>query len=392
MKLIFLLILYFIISSLLISCSNEKISIEIKPPYDGAPKKGYLYINNNKYDIDYNSSSNINIVEDKNYKIVYEDENKDVFGYIESIFVNYKDKIILTLNHNNSFRKIDHLIPSSANFNCYLYDDYNFYIFRKNSIEKYSLINSSAKKLKKIDLENNCINIDGKLIFDSKKIYFINNEKIDSFIYEKNIQNFYFKSLNSEKYILITINNEKIDSIVFDISSKSSNIFTDNLVGFENKNIDILYINNQIILWQNSKLYKLVNNKFSFYHNFDKEGRVFQIKDKIFLFSENKIFKIEDKIITDLNLSINLNDYNITTLENSLLITSNHIKNESNYYIFNGKKISSFTVKRSEINIKDFNSVKIDKYQYLFFNKDSFDSISRSIFYLFSNFDGFFIN
>ncbi len=388
MKLIFLLILYLIISS----CSNEKISIEIKPPYDGAPKKGYLYINNDKYDINYDGSNDINIVENKNYKIVYTDENRDVFGYIESIFVNYENKIILTLNHNNSFRKIEHLIPSTTNFNCYLYDNYNFYIFRKDNIEEYSLINGSIKKLKKIDLENSCINIDGKLIFDGKKIYFINNKKIESLLYEKNIQNLYFKNLNSKKYILITIDNENIDSIILDISSKSSNIFTNSLTGFEKKNIDILYIDNQILLWQNGKLYKLVNNKFDFYHNFDKEGRVFQIKNKIFLFSENKIFKIEDKTITNLNLSINLNNYKITTLENSLLITSNHIKNESNYYIFNGKAISSFTIKRSEINIKDFNSVKIDKYQYLFFNKDSFDSISRSIFYLFSNFDNFVIN
>ena len=364
--------------------------------------KKYVKVNQNlKFDLKLDSE----------YTIKYENKKKEVYGYIEKIRpLDYSDeKVFLTLNKNRSFRQMFHILNETIEDDKVFYSLYyenNLFRFKGEEIEKISLITGKKEKLKeKFIIDNNqVIKLGGDYLINSSEVAFVNSKgklnfypydigeiNFDDYRYVKIDEDYFFAFKKGSSYDCIRLNKQRDDSI------KLAEI--NDCIDFSPDDDFVLLVKNKdFYLWSNNTLYKYSEGRFSVFHTYERSGIAFENDNKFYLLSGNGIYLIntDSKTLTKLNVNaLSLNsDKKIFKLDNNLsLITSSYWKSGEKYYVFESSS-SNVTLDeyefKDEMNLKEVDFIKTDDYQFLFFNKKSFEILSQKFntinFYLFSYF------
>ena len=353
----------------------------------------------------------INIDLDSHYSIEYYNSESDIFGYINKIKPSdYTGKdVFLTLNKNNGFRQLVHVINDTLENG-----KYSYYMYANNSI--YRALGSTFKKLSLVTLDDENINkpfavtndkvisLNGEYLINDTEISFVDKKNNLKFI-AHNIMDLTFSKtkyvkMNDDYFLVYENDNSAYNCVRLnkqindEVKVNIVNNCIDENISFDYK---LLTKNNEFYLWDTKKLYKYSNSKFSLLHEFENSGIIFRNNNDFYLISSGFIYliNVDDKILTKLNLNpLSINnivvfDINSTTT----LITSKYWNAGDKYYVFSNNN-SEVTMNSYEfpdyINLKNIVNIKLDNNQSLFFNNLSFESsgqvFNNVTFYLFSNF------
>jgi len=328
------------------------------------------------------------------YEILYENRESDIFAYIKEIIPrNYSSKkVYLTLNKNNSFRSMKHLIQDSIEENekyYYLYKKNHIYRVDENhNFKKLSLLTSETKtSFEEFNIDNKVINLDGEYLINNDRIAFIDEKDEISFIGHNIDLDFisenHVKVADGKYFIVLEKENYKYNCVDFIVSKGNIEVSeVENCTTLSDNKIKILSQKQKIYLWNTSILYEYKNKKFEKIYEFDKSGEVFQNNDNFYLISNKNIFFMGlkegslsklDSVINDLNvLDEEIKIFKINN--NTNLISSDMWSSGKKYYIFNddsGISLEEYDFS-DEVVLKNIVNIKIDKNQNIFFNNSTF--------------------